>query len=202
MPRRASTPATRNSAKKKEIQRIRRTYKKNTSKRTKLIPAEVPHVEFQIVVLKLANYSRTQIARIVGISRDQVAEMLEQPSVIEKLVDLRQKIPAAALELLQDFQIEAVVVLADVMRASPDDSLRIKAAESILDRGGVVKISKQERLNVNEDKTTITDDGIVDKLREASPEVQEKAAQLIEQLEEILTTASESVNGDREAQDD
>lgn len=175
---------------------IRRQYKLNTSRRIKLLPAEVPHVEQMIVVLKLANYSQVQMAKIIGISRDQVKEILEQPKINEEIVVLRSKIPEAALELLQDFMIEAVMVLADVMRTSNDDKLRMSAAEALLDRGGVVRVSKQERLQINEDKTTFTDSGIVEKLREAPPEIQEEAAQLIESLESLLMLASESKDGD------
>lgn len=198
MPRRPSTPATRATAKKKQVESIRRRYKLNTAKRVKLLPAEVPHIEQMVVVLKLANYSRAQMAKIIGISRTQVAEILAQPRVNEDIAILRKKIPQAALELLQDFMIEAVMVLADVMRTSPDDKIRISAAEALLDRGGVVRVSKQERLQVNEEKTTITDNGIVEKLREAPPEIQEEAAQLIEALESLLLDASKSRNGDEQ----
>jgi hypothetical protein len=198
MPRRASTPATRAAAKKHQVDSIRRQYRLNTARRIKLLPAEVPHVEQMVVVLKLANYSQVQMAKIIGISREQVKEILEQPRINEEIIVLRGKIPAAALELLQDFMIEAVMVLADVMRTSNDDKLRMSAAEALLDRGGVVKVSKQER--VNEDKTTITDNGIVEKLREAPPEVQEEAAQLIESLEALLMIATESKDGNESSQ--
>lgn len=191
--RRPSTPDARAAVKKKQVDSIRRQYKLNTSRRVKLLPAEVPHVEQMVVVLKLANYSQVQMSKIIGISRNQVSEILQQPKINEEIVILRKKLPAAALELLQDFMIEAVMVIADVMRTTDDDKMRITAAESLLDRGGVVKVSKQERLQVNEEKTTFTDEGILDKLREASPEVQERAAQLIEELESTLAaTLTES----------
>lgn len=201
MPRKASTPNTRASAKKKEVERIRRQYRVNTGKRVKLLPSEVPHVEQMVVVLKLANYSQVQIAKIIGISRDQVKEMLELPRINEELAILRKKIPAAAIELLQNYMIEAVVVLADVMRTSEDDKMRILAAESLLDRGGAPKVSKQDRHQVNEDRTTITDEGLIDRLRQASPEVQEQAAQAIEQLEALLGKAAAEEETSDEATD-
>ena len=195
--RRSSTPVTRAAAKKKEVERIRRQYRINTSRRVKLLPGEVPHVEQMVVVLKLANYSQVQMAKIIGISREQVSDILNLPRISEEIVILRKKIPAAAIELLQDFMIEAVMVLVDVMRSTGDDKMRILAAESLLDRGGAPKVSKSDRHLTTEDKTTITDDGFLDKLRNASPEVQEKAAQAIEQLEAMLREASE---GDEEAE--
>lgn len=190
MPRKASTPLTRASAKKKDVESIRRKYRKNTRKHVKLLPSEVPHVEQMVVVLKLANYSQVQMAQIIGISREQVKGILDDPKTNEEIAILRKKIPAAALELLENYMIEAVIVLADVMRSTDDDKTRIAAAESLLDRGGVVKVSKQERMNVNEERTTFTDDGIVEKLRQASPEIQEQAAELIEKLEAVLEAAA------------
>jgi hypothetical protein len=184
VPARQSTPVRRAAAKKKQIDSLRRKYNLNTSRRLKLLPAEVPHVEQMVVVLKLANYSKTQISKIVGISYAQVTEILAQPRINEEIAILRKKIAAAALELLQDFMIEAVMVLVDVMRTSQDDAMRIKASESLLDRGGVVKISRSER--VDEERITVSDDGLLEKLREAPVEVQEQAAQLIEQLEGML----------------
>lgn len=184
MPLRQSVPVRRASAKKKQVEQIRRTYRLNKSRRQRLLPAEVPHVEQMVVVLKLANYSRVQISKIIGISQDQVNEMLDLPRVNEEIAVLRKKIPAAALELLQDFLIEAVITIADVMRTTQDDAMRVKAAESLLDRGGVVKISRSER--VEEEVVTIRDGGLLEKLREAPVEVQEQAAQLVEQLEGML----------------
>ena len=189
MPRRPSTPNQRASNRKKTIASVRRRYKVDVSRSTKLIPAEIPHVKQMIVVLQLAGYNHTQKARIVGISVDQVREMLKDPAVEEMLVMLRERIPEAALELLQGYMIEGVQAIVDVMRRSQDDATVIRAAADLLDRGGIPKLSKSERLQTNEEKTTITDDGIVDALREASPEVQEQAAQLIEQLEGLLKTA-------------
>ena len=183
--RRQSTPVRRAIAKKSQVDRIRRQYKLNTAKRLKLLPAEVPHVEQMVVVLKLANYSRVQMSKVIGISLGQVNEILALPRINEEIAVLRKKLPAAALELLQDFMIEAVMVLVDVMRTTEDDGMRIKAAESVLDRGGVIKISRQER--VEEEVITVKDGGMLEKLREAPVEVQEKAAQLIEELEGMLS---------------
>lgn len=142
-----------------------------------------------VVVLHLAHYSQIQIAKIIGISRDQVREFLNDEAVGEMIVILRERLPAAAMELLQGYMIEAVQAIVDVMRVSPDDKVVVQAATEILDRGGLAKLTKQERYQVIDERTTITDDGMVDRLREASPEVQEKAAQIIEELEGLLAQA-------------
>lgn len=187
-----STPATRASAGKKEVKRIQRRYKTDLKKRRKLLPGEIEYIDDMVVVLKLASYTNSQIAASVGISRGQVKEILEKPDVTEKLISLRARLPQAALDLIHGLMIEAVVTIADVMRTEIDPKWRLQSAFDLLDRGGVTKASRQERHNINEDRTTITDDGIVEKLRAASPEIQEEAAQIIERLEVLLQVEADT----------
>lgn len=183
---RKSTPATRRVGQQKEIQRVRRKYKVNVSKPKKFVAGEEAHVEQMVVVLKIAGYSNVQAAKIVGVGRNQVAEILKRPRVLEMLTSLRLSLPQAALELLQGYMIEAVQAIVDVMRVSNDDKYVLQAAGEILDRAGIPKASRQERHNVNEERTTFTDEGVIDRLRDAPPAVQEKAAQMIEAFEELL----------------
>ncbi len=185
--RKESTPNKRAVNRKKEVDRIRRRYKVDVNKKRRLLPGEIPHVQNMIVVLRLAGYSNVQIARIIGISRNQVTDHLKEPAVAELLVSLRARLPQAALDLLQGYMIEAVQAIVDVMRRSGDDKYILQAASEILDRAGLPKASKQERHTIEEERVTFTDDGIVESLREAPIEVQEEAAQLIERLESILT---------------
>lgn len=181
-------PEVRAKAKSRESDKIRRRYKKNVALSRKFLPGEHEHVIDICVVLRLAGYEKQQIARILNVSLTQVAELLNEPEVTEKLVTLRAALPAAALDLLQDYMIEAVQTLVDIMRSADDDKIVLQAAGEILDRAGLGKATRQERHQINESRTVFTDDGILEQLRKASPEVQEQAAQVIEQLENLLTT--------------
>lgn len=192
MAKRQSTPSTRASAGKKNVTSVRRRYKQDVLKSRKLLPGEIPHVIDMVLVLKLAGYTKIDMARVIGISRKQVTEILNAPDVTEKLTLLREKLPVAALDLLEGYMIEAVQVIVDVMRRTPDDKVALQAAADVLDRAGLPKSSKQERHNLSEEQITVTDDGLVDRLREASPEVQEEAAQLVERLESLLAASAET----------
>jgi hypothetical protein len=183
---RNSQPAKRAADAKRQIASVRRKYKVDVNKSRKLLPAEIPYVEDMVVVLKIAGYSRSQMAKVIGISKGQIKLMLDNPDVAEKIVSLRARLPNAAIDLIQGLMIEAVMTIADVMRTENDNKVRLTAAFDLLDRGGASKVSRQERHNLNEERTTFTDDGIVEALRAASPEVQEQAAQLIEALEKLL----------------
>jgi hypothetical protein len=165
------------AAREKDLSRIRRRYKTNLRKSRPLLPGEVTYDEMAII-LRIAGYSVTQICRTVGISVDQCKQMLEDPGVTDRLVAMRSALPQAALDLMQGYMVEAVQAIVDVMRKSDDDKLILSAAGEILDRSGLAKASRQERHQINESRTTITDDGLVDKLREASPEVRKRRPRL------------------------
>jgi hypothetical protein len=184
--RRTTSPEARAKQKETESTRIRRRYKKNLTLKKKFMPGEVEHVEDMVIVLRLAGYSKEQIAGIIGISTPQITKILTDPAVSEKLIAFRAALPQAALDLLQGYMVEAVQALVDIMRTSEDDKIVLSAAGEILDRAGLSKASRQERHQINEQRTTFVDDGIVEKLRTASPEVQEQAAQAIEMLEQLL----------------
>lgn len=201
MPRRDSTPDKRAADAKRQVAGVRRKYKVDLTKRKKLLPAEIPHVQDTVIVLKLAGYTRSQIGKVIGISKGQVKEILEDSSVNERLVAVRQALPQAALDLLQGYMIEAVQAIIDVMRRTEDDKLILQAAGEILDRAGLPKASRQERHQVNEDRTTFTDEGIVERLRNAPVKVQEEAAQMIEGLERLLANADQ-VSEDEDAETD
>lgn len=186
MARPKRTPEERSRATGKEARSIRRKYKTRLTTRKRYVVGEEDAIATTVAVFKIAGYSNVQIAQIVGISRNQVAQQLEKEQTQELLVLLRTNLTNAAIELLESYTVEAIQALADVLRTSEDDNVRIKAASEILDRAGVPKVSRSERKVEEEHTTTFTDDGIVESIRQLSPEAQEQAAQMIESLETFL----------------
>lgn len=193
-----SQPAKRAADAKRDVAHVRRKYKKDLTLKRNLLPAEREHVKDMVVVLKLAGYTRSQMSRAIGISKGQVKEILEDATTNEKLGILRRALPQAALDLLQGYMIEAVQAVVDVMRTSESDKFILQAAGEILDRGGLGKVSRQDRHNLNEERLTITDDGIVDRLRELPVDQQEKAAQIVEELENMLAAAEANLAADED----
>lgn len=193
------TPAERRVAhQKKEVAKIRRRYKKDIHKNVKLLPVEREYVGHMVVVLKVAGYSRSQIARVAGVSKKQVTEYLADPNITEMITLLRANLPAAAIDLMQGYLLEGVLVLVEIMRNETDAATRIKAVQELFDRGGLPKASRQERHEIAEERTTFFDDGLVDRLREAPIEVQEQAAQMIEKFNELLTQHADTAVEDDE----
>lgn len=188
MPR-TKTPEERADSAQKSVKRIKRKYKVALSKPKKYAPGEREHLIDMVIVLKLGGYSNNQIGSVVGISRGQVKEVLEEPKTAERLLELRNNLPSAALDLLHGYSIEAVQAIADVMRGTEDDGLILKAAAEILDRVGIGKVSKSEREihNTNENKFTVgAEEGLLESLRQLPPDRQEEAAVMIEQIESFI----------------
>lgn len=166
---------------KTQTDKARKRYKVNITKRRKFtFEGEQELVKDMIVVLKLANYSNSQIAMIVGISRKQVAVFLEDGNVQKQYMALKSRLPQAALELGKAYLIEAVSAVVHVMRTTDDDALVLKAASEIFDRFGIPKSSRIETTpeQGGEDGSEINDPTLMDRLRKASPETQDAVAQL------------------------
>lgn len=197
-----ASPEDRSAEIQKARNKIRRRYKTNTKKRTRFMPQEIPGIKFQIVVYKLAGFTNKQIASAVGCSKGQVKEFLAEGDVVEMLSILRESMADSALDLLETYTLEAVTAIVAVMRTSDDDKYILQAAADILDRAGIPKASKQERHQVNEERFTLEDDGLVDRIRTLPPERQEEAAQMIEQFEQFLLEHAAGEGNEESAETD
>ena len=173
----------------KERTQIRRRYKKNITTKRKILPGQNEFVTDMVIMLKLVNYSNVQVAKIVGVSRGQVAEILADEKVAERFAKLQKNLSGAAFDLLQTYLIEAVQTLVDVMRTADDNMVVLKAASEILDRAGIPKASRTEskvdKTTTQETKLT-ADEEMMSAFRELSPELQEEAAQMVEGLQTFL----------------
>ena len=187
-PRKARTPDSRGAElTAKTRKRVRRKFKQPTHKGGKpRLPGEIEFKTDMALILSLAGYTQKEIGLSIGESTETVKNWLSDENTQKKYLKLSAALPEAAMTLLQTYTIEAVHAFVDIMRTESDNALVLKAAAEILDRGGLPKSSRTEAdVNRNEN-LTVTDDGLVARLREAPVEVQEQAAQLVEGLEQIL----------------
>jgi transposase len=188
-PRKARTPEDRGQQLvAKQRKRIRRKYKEVPHKGGKpRMPGEVEFKKDMAIILTLAGYTHKEIALSIGESHRTVTGWLNEPEVTAKFERISSELPQAARTLLETYQIEAVHTIVDVMRTDPDSKYVLEAAKDILDRGGLPKLTRQERKEETEENFNINDpEGIVERLRQAPPEIQAQAAEAIEGLEQVL----------------
>lgn len=190
------TPDDKAADLRKASNKARKRYKVNVKKRRKFeFEGEEELTKDMIVVLKLANYSNTQIAMIVGVSRQQVGGYLEDGNVQKKYLALKEKLPQAALELGRAYLIEAVTAVVHVLRTSTNEKMILQAAGELFDRFGIPKSSRIETPSDDgDDDNPMADPSLMDKLRKASPEIQAAVADLQDSfmsgVEQILSQES------------
>jgi hypothetical protein len=188
------TPDEKAANLKRQTEKARKRYKVNVTKRRKFTyEGEDELVSDMIVILKLANYSNSQIAMIVGVSRKQVATFLEDGNVQKKYMRLKAALPQAAFDLGRMYLIEAVSAVVHVMRTTDDGALILKAAGELFDRFGIPKSSRVETTpdgGTPDGENPMSDPTLMDKVRHASPEIQVAVAELqesfFEGVEQIL----------------
>lgn len=183
------TPEDRAASIEAQTASVKKRYKVNTrTKRKFSIAGEEDLVKDMIVVLKLSNYTHRQIASIVGVSSGQVGVFLQDEKVQKKMLALREALPQAALELGRAYLIEAVQAVVHVLRTENDNALVLKAAAELFDRFGLPKLSRSEASIDDGKSVPDADESLLAKFRHATPEMQEKAAQLHDMFEEGLKT--------------
>ena len=171
-----------------EKQRVkaRKKIKDLQSTKRKRLPGEVIHKKQLAAILKVAGFENRYVAASLNEDDATIARWLQEPDVLEFYHYSLDHLTESATLLLRTYAIDAIETIAEIMRTSDDEITALRAATEILDRIGVVKASKVEQHSVSEHRTTLTDDGIVETLRKLTPEQQEEAAKMVEQLENMV----------------
>jgi hypothetical protein len=179
-----------------DLQRLDTMEKKRVKARKKIrevqgnrrqrLPGEMQHKKQLAAILKVAGFETNYVAATLNEEHTTIANWLKEPGTLEFYHYALEHLTESALLLLRTYAIDAIETIAEIMRSSVDETVALKAATEILDRIGVVKASRVESHQVQEKRTTLTDDGIVESLRKLTPEQQEEAAQMVEQLEKMV----------------
>lgn len=157
-------------------------------------PGEVEFKKDLMIILKVAGYNHTQIATAIGEHRDTVNVWFKEPDTAAKFLKVTKSLTSASLRLLETYTIEAIQTIADLMRDSNDEQIILKAATEILDRGGLPKASRTEQ-KTEHHTTFSTDDETTQALRELSPELQEQAAEMMDEVVAFLNTNTKNSTG-------
>lgn len=186
------TPEQRAEVVQKAEKKAKKGYRLNTKKARKGVNEdEIIVIKDMLVSLKLVGYTNTQCAAIVGLSKGQVKEIVNDPNFKSRLRSIQEKLPEAALNLGRAYLVESVQAVVHVLRTETDNSLVLKAAAEMFDRFGLPKLSKSEVKTEAPPTPEEIPGNLMDKLRNASPEIQEQIAALHESfsegVERILT---------------
>lgn len=187
MPKNKKTPAERAEILEKAHSKAKKGYRINTKRDRKDVgDDEIVVIKDMLVSLRLVGYTPSQCAAVVGLSKGQVKEIVNDPNFKSRLESLKTKLPEAAVNLGRAYLVEAVQAVIHILRTETDNALILKAAAEIFDRFGIPKVSRAE---VKSDPTpeqsgSEINETFMDRLRTAPPDIQEKVAALHESFTE------------------
>lgn len=107
-----------------------------------------PILKQRFVQLYVAgNYTNSQIASIMCISKESVRNLLKEPEILDMIMsyqDEEKQYIDSRLKAIRHKSLDTITELLD----SEDDSVRLNAAKEVLDRTGHIK-KEQKDININ-----------------------------------------------------
>lgn len=183
--------------------RIKREYKRGRKVERVLVgedaltEVEVVNKKMTACLLKATDFSYGYIAEAVGMSKETVRRWFaNEPAMAKNVEEIQQHFQDGAVKLLKTYAIEAVEMLMELARSTEDDKVALQAITEVLDRIGLSKVNKSESIAAvtKNEKVDITDStGLLERLRNAPPEAQAKAA---EHMESALAIMAEHAEGE------
>lgn len=180
---------------KKMRKRLQRELK--VKKKTPHLPGQEIHRKHLAVLLKMAtpNITYGEIASRINETRATVRKWFkEDPEVKDFYEEVVSNLKEGSLELMKTYSLEAVEVLAILMRWGSEKYM-FESACQILDRVGVPKVERREIESENIKSHKWSDrDALVAEIRELDPEQQEQAVEALEKFEQLLSEHSSNGN--------
>lgn len=147
--------------------------------------------------LKAADFSYKYIGCALGISPSAVRKWFDEDEKMRlRVVAIQKDYVDGGILLLKTYAIELVEMLVEIARSDIDPKTRITAITEALDRMGMSKVNKSDSkvTKTEHHEVDLTDkSGLVEAMKDAPPEVQQKMAQ---KLEELQALASEHTGKD------
>lgn len=157
------------------------------------LPGEIKHKKDMAVFLKIGipGISFLEIANRLGEQKGVVKKWFkDDPDVKEFYEYSLSNLKQGALSLIETYGFEATETLALLMRFGSEKYM-FEASNSILDRMGVIKATRQEIDAQNKSTHEWKDrEQLVNEIRELPPEMQEQAVEALERFEELLARNS------------
>ena len=104
----------------------------------------------QLALAIASGLSVDEAAAKLGVSRTAAFRRWRDPAVKQRVVQLRQEMTDRAVGLLAESLCEAVTTLKQLMRDGNTDSLRLKAADRLLETGLKAAVMAQLELRITE----------------------------------------------------
>jgi GTP-dependent phosphoenolpyruvate carboxykinase len=159
----------------------------------KVVEAELGEIEVrlkkaQAVLLKASDFPNTYISETIGVSVGTVRKWFSEDEVKKEIAEVQDKMVDGALMYLQTYAIEAIEGILEIGRKSVDSKVALQAWQDVLDRMGVTKVNKSERLETVRDEISIAEEDW-EKFESLPEDTQRKLAELSEEMQELIENA-------------
>jgi hypothetical protein len=166
--------------------------KNKVTSNDQLDPEELAFRQGYAVFLKAAGMSHMRIGKIVLVSRGLVGEWFRDEKMRARVAQTRKDMVSSAITFIHDSTLEAAQILREIARSSSTEAtVRVRAAESLLDRAAIAKVNKSETLSRRQDMrpVSITDDDFFERIEGLPLETQRRLAELATAFREELEQA-------------
>lgn len=147
----------------------------------------------QLVFFKAADFPHTYCADVLGVSVTTIKNWLddEKLGLRDKIALTRQSMTASAVKMIDSMMIEIVVGLKDIFDSTADEKLASDIGFELLAIMGVSKVNKSDSrsmhlLHQSSTVNVVDKTGLIEKAKNAPPEVQAAMAESVENLVAIL----------------
>lgn len=185
---------------------IAKTFKRGARTNTKKVVSLSSLSEVELATkreaacfLKAAGYSHSYIAEALDTTKGAIKGWFAEEAMVQRVAKIRTDFLDGAVKYLRTYAIELIEMLVTIARTTDDEKIAMQAITEALDRMGLTKVNKSESAAVvtRKDELSVTDrTGLLERARNAPPEVQQQLAQ---QVEDLVALASEHAEPEEEA---
>ncbi|MBU3171367.1 helix-turn-helix domain-containing protein [Clostridium estertheticum] len=126
--------------------------------------------KLQCIQLIVKGESKTEIAKLIKVSRKTIYNWIEDEEFKKELSEMREESKNRAKEIINNEAVKAAKIVVDLMQKAKSEKVRYGAASDILDRGLGKATSRMELADSREGEDDISVDVLEQEIKEIDNE--------------------------------
>ncbi|MBU3185645.1 helix-turn-helix domain-containing protein [Clostridium estertheticum] len=126
--------------------------------------------KLQCIQLIVKGESKTEIAKLIKVSRKTIYNWIEDEEFKKELSEMREESKNRAKEIINNEAVKAAKIVVDLMQKAKSEKVRYGAASDILDRGLGKATSRMELADSREGEDDVSVDVLDQEIKEIDNE--------------------------------
>ncbi|MPQ32457.1 helix-turn-helix domain-containing protein [Clostridium estertheticum] len=126
--------------------------------------------KLQCIQLIVKGESKTEIAKLIKVSRKTIYNWIEDEEFKKELSEMREESKNRAKEIINNEAVKAAKIVVDLMQKAKSEKVRYGAASDILDRGLGKATSRMELSDSREGEDDVSVDVLDQEIKEIDNE--------------------------------